>query len=156
MHPRARTIARVIGAALFVMLVTAMEARAEQCSVSSTSVNFGSYDVFAAGPTDSTGSVTYRCNGNTALVWIALSRGQSSSFEARTMTKGVDELDYNLYRDAARTAVWGDGSNGTQVAFDQAVPKATNVTLTIYGRIPAGQDVRAGTYSDTVSVVVNF
>lgn len=156
MRRASRALIRSVGAAVVLLLVMAADARAEQCSVSSTSVSFGSYNVFANGPTDSTGTVTYRCNGNAAPVWISLSRGQSSTFEARTMTKGVDELDYNLYRDAARTQVWGDGSGGTQVAFDLVVPKNTDVTLTIYGRIPAGQDVRAGTYTDTVSVVVNF
>jgi spore coat protein U-like protein len=100
--------------------------------------------------------VTYRCNGAQTLVWISLTRGQSNTFEARTMTRGAERLEYNLYRDAARTAVWGDGSSGTQVAFDLIVPKNSDVTLPIYARIPAGQDVRAGTYSDTVSLVVNY
>jgi spore coat protein U-like protein len=30
------------------------------------------------------------------------------------------------------------------------------VSVTVYGRIPPGQDISAGSYSDTVTVVVNF
>jgi spore coat protein U-like protein len=148
-------VSRVVVAALALALFGAAPADADQCTVSTTSVSFGSYNVFATAPTDSTGSVSYHCTGN-ASVWIALSRGQSSSFGDRTLTDGADELQYNLFRDAARASVWGDGSSGTQVAFDSAAPKNTNVTLTIYGRIPAEQDVRAGTYTDTVSVIINF
>ncbi len=154
-RPAMRRVLGTAAAIVVLLLIAVADGYAEQCSVSTTSVSFGSYNVFAAAPTDSTGSLVYRCNGN-AVVWISLSRGLSSTFEGRTLTSGNEELLYNLYRDAARTAIWGDGSSGTQLPFDLLVPKNTNVTLTIYGRIPAGQDVRAGTYTDTVSVVVNF
>jgi spore coat protein U-like protein len=32
----------------------------------------------------------------------------------------------------------------------------SNVTVTIYGRIPARQDVSAGSYTDTVVATINF
>jgi len=35
-------------------------------------------------------------------------------------------------------------------------PNNQNVVLTIFARIPASQDVRAGAYADTVAVIVNF
>ncbi|HBA40317.1 MAG TPA: hypothetical protein DCZ05_11400 [Deltaproteobacteria bacterium] len=31
-----------------------------------------------------------------------------------------------------------------------------NVTLTIYGRIPASQDVSAGSYTNAVTATINF
>jgi spore coat protein U-like protein len=35
-------------------------------------------------------------------------------------------------------------------------PNNTNVNLTVYGRVTAGQDVSAGSFSDTVTAVINF
>jgi len=72
------------------------------------------------------------------------------------MAKGAEELFYNLYRDAARTSVWGDGMGGTQVQFVPDPPNNTPVPFTIFGRVPAGQDVSAGAYADSVTVTVNY
>ena len=72
------------------------------------------------------------------------------------MLNGSEPLNYNLYRDAARTAIWGDGTGGTQVYSDPRTPRNQNVTLTVYGRIPAGQDVSVGTYTNTVTATINF
>jgi spore coat protein U-like protein len=64
-------------------------------------------------------------------------------------------LQYNLYLDAARTAIWGDGTGGTQSYTTASPPSGTQV-VTIYGRIVAGQDVAAGGFADTVTAIVNF
>jgi spore coat protein U-like protein len=72
------------------------------------------------------------------------------------MTKGGELLGYNLFRDAARTTIWGDGTSGTSVYFDASPPKDTNVNVTVYGRVSAGQDVSAGTFADTISATINF
>jgi spore coat protein U-like protein len=132
------------------------EASAQSCTISATSVNFGSYNVFNASNTDSTGTITYRCNAAAANITIGLTTGASSSFNPRLMSKGAEVLGYNLYRNAARTNIWGDGTSGTAVYFRANPPNNSNVNLTVYGRIPPGQDVSAGTFSDTVTAVINF
>ena len=73
------------------------------------------------------------------------------------MTKGGEKLSYNLFVDAARTAVWGDGTSGT-TNYTRSNPPANgnNVNVTIFASIAAAQDVSAGSYSDSVSVVINF
>jgi spore coat protein U-like protein len=131
-------------------------AQAGSCTISVTSVAFGSYNVFTSTAIDSAGTVTYRCNSTAANISIALSKGSSSSFSPRTLRKGGETLNYNLYRNAARTNIWGDGTGGTSVYTRANPPNNSNVNLTIYGRIPALQDVSAGNYSDTVSAVINF
>ena len=152
-----RSIRRLVLVAGFVLAAaSAAEAQAPSCTISVTAVAFGTYNVFTATPDDSTGTITYRCNRTAANVWIALSDGSSSTFTPRTMRKGAEILSYNLYRNAARTNVWGDGSGGTSVYTRANPPNNSNVNLTIYGRIPAGQDVSAGSYTDTVSAVINF
>jgi spore coat protein U-like protein len=87
---------------------------------------------------------------------ISLSDGSSTTFSPRTMTKGSEVLNYNLYTNAARTTIWGNGTGGTSVYTRRNPPNNSNVNVTIYGRIPAQQDVSAGNYSDTVSAVINF
>ena len=121
-----------------------------------TSVAFGNYNVFTTTADDSTGTITYRCNSTATNISISLSDGSSSTFSPRTLRKGSEVLQYNLYRNAARTTIWGDGTGGTSVYYAANPPNNSNVNVTIYGRIPAQQDVSAGNYSDTVSAVINF
>jgi spore coat protein U-like protein len=140
-------------------LAGATNAAAQQtpsCTISAVSVAFGNYNVFNAAPVDSAGSVTFRCNSAAANISITLGKGASSTFAPRTMTKVGEALTYNLYFDAARTNVWGDGTGGTSTYTNANPPNNQNVTLPIYGRIPAGQDVSAGPYTDTVLATVNF
>jgi len=125
------------------------------CTISATSVSFGAYDVFNGAPRDSTGSVIYNCNRRTPIT-IALDRGGAPSFNPRRMLKVSEPLNYNLYLNAATTIIWGDGSGGTQVHSDSNPPRNQNVTVTIFGRIPAGQDVSSGSYTNMITATINF
>jgi spore coat protein U-like protein len=139
------------------VVLSASEAHAAPaCTISATSVNFGSYNVFTGSTTDSTGTITINCNGSAHNITVTLSQGSSSTFNPRTMIKGGETLSYNLYRDAARTTIWGDGTGGTSTYTNANPPNNADISLTVYGRVPAGQDVSAGAYSDTVAAVINF
>jgi spore coat protein U-like protein len=129
---------------------------APHCEVSTTSVSFGSYDVFSTTATDSTGTVSYRCTGNTPLLQISLTIGSSATFNPRSLSNGPDTLTYNLYIDAARTSIWGDGTGSTGCYRQFAPPNGKTVNVTVYGRIPAAQDVGAGRYTDTITAIINF
>jgi spore coat protein U-like protein len=157
-----------IGAALAAgALLVSRECLATTCSFSSTtSVAFGNYDVFNASPTDSTGSLTLSCKGLGSAQFpytVTLSAGSSGNFTLRTMTLASppDTLGYNLYEDAARTQVWGDGSSGSQTTSVTGTTdtngKYTN-TLTVYGRVPAMENATASAtpYGDTVTATVTF
>ena len=152
---------RGIGLALLLaaagILCGAGAARGAQltCTITTVGVVFGTYDVFSAAPLDSTGSVSYACQGikNPDRITIDLSRGGASSF-ARRMVKGAETLSYNLYLDAGHATVWGDGTTGTS-RYGPLQPLDSD-TRTIFGRIPAGQDASAGAYSDTVIATINF
>jgi spore coat protein U-like protein len=65
-------------------------------------------------------------------------------------------LEYNLYRDAAFSAIWGDGTSGTTTYTIRNPPNNQDVVLTVYGRVPALQDVATGSYADAVIVTINF
>jgi spore coat protein U-like protein len=126
------------------------------CTVSTTGVNFGAYSVFDPSPSDTTGTLTVRCTGLNLVVTATLSTGSSGSYATRTLRRGTEVLNYNLFADATRTSVLGDGNGGTtDFSWFLLVGNQTR-TQTIYGRIFAAQDVAVGNYSDTVIVTVNF
>jgi spore coat protein U-like protein len=127
------------------------------CTVNTTNVNFGAYNVFTAAPDDATGRVRLRCTGTRPpSVTVHLDKGGAPSFTPRQMRKGAETLDYNLYQDSTRTVIWGDGTGGSQTVVQPNPPLNTNIDVTVYGRIPAGQDVSSGVYSTTVTATIFF
>ena len=154
-----RRAARLGLALAVVVAVAALVPRTADaaCRVSvSSGVSFGTYNVFAGSALDSTGQFTWRCDFFTfPTVRITLTKGASSTYLPRHMVSGANTLGYNLYRDSARTSIWGDETEGTQAYYQQYRGWGT-YTLSIYGRVPAGQDAAVGSYSDTVTVVINF
>ena len=138
------------------LLITVSAAQAA-CTITTTAVSFGSYNVFSASADDGTGQITYRCTSpRPPVVTIQLDKGASPSFSPRQMRKGAETLNYNLYLDSTRSTIWGDGTGGTQVYSRASPPLNQNINLSVFGRIPAGQDVSAGTYSATVTGTIFF
>jgi spore coat protein U-like protein len=129
------------------------------CSVNATSMNFGSYDVFSAAPLDSTSNISVSCNRFTLFVFITIGASPNSGvFNPRQMKllTGPDLLDYNLYTNAARTTIWGDGTGGTGFGFIFFVPRNGTRNRTVYGRIPPGQDISGGLYTDTLVATITY
>lgn len=132
------------------------------CNVSSTGVAYGVYDSTSSSSTNATGNVHVFCTvllvSVLSQINISLSPGSSGTFAPRKMSNGSDQLNYNLYKDAAHTTVWGDGTGGTGIFTDNLLIAVlgTSVDHTIYGSIPPGQYAAAGSYSDTITVTVEF
>ena len=125
------------------------------CTISATPVTFGSYNVFATTPLDAAGQVTFRCVGPPVpRVRITLGAGGAPSFSPRRLQLGGQTLSYNLYLDGARTVIWGDGTGGTQFFLLANPQNGQSVAVPVYGRVPAGQDVSAGSYTNTVTVTI--
>lgn len=134
-------------------------AQAASCSFSSViGVAFGTYDVFDPIARDSTGSITISCTGLLPpdLVTIELGFGLAPVGANRYMLNGTTALGYNLYVDAARTMIWGNGSNGTVTQGPLSIANDTPTAFTVYGRMPALQNVSTGNYADTITVTVQF
>lgn len=147
---------RVIACGTVLWLATMAAPAQAACTVSATPVAFGPYDVFALAHDDAVGTITYRCTLLQLNVRISISRGSSSTFAPRTLRSGSELLSYNIFRDSARTQIWGDGTGGTSIYSILIPPWNQDVVLTMYGRIPAEQDARVGAYADTVVVTVEF
>jgi spore coat protein U-like protein len=143
-----------LGALLF--LTWSASSHAMSCTVSSLGVALGSYDSILRNQQDSNGTLTYRCDDVSTDIIIQLSSGSSGSYFPRRMSQGPFRLSYNLYRDGARTLVWGDGSAGTTQLGPFTPASGIDTDVTVYGRIPANQNVHAGPFSDTIVVTVVF
>jgi spore coat protein U-like protein len=129
----------------------------KNCTITTAPVAFGAYDSVttnASAPLDGTGTVTVTCTKGAAAK-VGLNPGGNAQGTTRRMVGSATEyLTYELYRDAAHTAVWG---NTAADALD--VPAAVNQTpqnFTVYGRVIQNQTAAVGNYTDTVVATVNF
>lgn len=137
---------------------------AATCSFSSTpGMSFGAYNDSSAADTDSTTSIVVDCfrNAGPASADVTLQLGPSAGSGAltpRRMSSGSNRLDYNLYRDAGRSQVWGQtpGVDAVTITIN-GIPNngSRSGTFVIYGRVPALQNVPAGAYSDSVQMTVS-
>jgi spore coat protein U-like protein len=126
-------------------------------SVSATGVNFGVYDPGAASSTKSMGTVAVQCTiGILPSFQVALSTGGSGSYATRKMSNGTDRLSYNLYTDAGRTIIWGDGSGGTSINSFGGLISLGSTSFTVYGKAPKGQYPAPGSFTDTITVTVTY
>lgn len=123
-------------------------APAQSCTVSTEAVLFDPYDPLGAAPADGVGAVRLRCDGAVAAT-IALGTGSGGS--GRILRGAEDELRYELYSDPARMLAWGDGG-----AAPVRAASGPDAELAVYGRIAAGQNVRDGSYADSVTITLTF
>ena len=144
----------------------AADTMAATCSAASPGLSFGNYNVFSAAVVNMNGTISITCSrvlGETSVTVsyeIFLSTGQSNSFVQRQMKSGTNTLGYNLYRANNHAVVWGDGTGSTQTVtgslnLNNANPTRT-VSKTVFGQIPALQDVAVGIYGDNVQVTVIY
>lgn len=125
------------------------------CAFTNTvALSFPVYDVSSTSDDNGTGAFTISCTAN-ASAMISLSAGGGGSFSPRTMVgPATSVLSYNLYSDASRTTIWGDGTGGS-ASVTRALSAGVPLTFTVYARIFRGQaGVTAGQYSDSVMVTV--
>jgi spore coat protein U-like protein len=124
------------------------------CNVSATTLNFGTYDPTSATALNGTSSVSVFCTSGTPYTTGLNVGSGGGSFTTRTIANGGNTLDYNLFRDAARSQVWGDGSGSTFTVAGTGSGLLTANTVTVYGQVAIAQDKPAGTYTSTVTVTV--
>ena len=130
---------------------------AANCTISTSPVAFGAYDPVSANAVtalNGTGTVTVACTKG-AVATVDLGQGANYLAPNRQMNAGANLMIYQLYQDAARTQVWGSTvPTGTTQTYNSASKAPTN--LTVYGQVPAGQNVGIGIYSDTVLATINY
>jgi spore coat protein U-like protein len=121
------------------------------CKVGAASLGFGTYGAGQTADLRAQGSIAYEGCG-TSQIKVELDGGTSRNTSARTLVgSGGSKLAYQLYRDSARSKVWGTGSNALTFS-----PSSGTGSLVVYGSIPGGQSVPVGRYTDTVLVTIDF
>jgi spore coat protein U-like protein len=148
---------------------------AASCTITPKGLAFSSYDPTSSTDVTGTGNTVINCSATTFgdllagfNVTISLSQGSSGTYTTRTLKQGGQNLDYNLYLNPSGTGtVFGDGSAGTgnyAVCYPglfascsgNAGQSGQDYSVPVYGRLPAGQDVGGGSYSDTLIATVTF
>jgi spore coat protein U-like protein len=149
---------RSLGLAAALLLFATRPCAAQLCTVTTLGVSFGTYDPLASAPLDGLGSVGYECLlplfGGT--ITINLGPGSSTNIMARTVKLVSQSLQYNLYTDAARLHVWGNGTTGDNITRSIPAGILTTGSVPVYGRVTAGQSVSAGLYLDTIVVTIIY
>ena len=135
-------------------LVTA--AVSANCTISANPLTFGPYDPVVVNATtnlDVNSTLSVACTkGSTAA--ISMNLGTHASGAVRRMQHSVtatEFLTYELYTTGGRTTVW----NTTNTVAYNATTKAAS-PVTVFGRVPSGQDIAVGNYSDSIVATITF
>ncbi len=134
---------------------------AANCLASAAALNFGTYTPLGGNAAANT-TISVRCTKNTGFT-VALNRGATTggTIAQRLLSDGSgNTLQYNLYRDAAFTQLFGDGTSGTTASgTGNGMAPASAVAVSVYGQLPdntTNQAVPAGTYGDVINVTVTY
>ncbi len=130
---------------------------APNCRLSVPPLSFGTYDPLdgnAIQPADASTVITVTCTRSTgAAVSFDFGLNPASGVGRAMAGPATERLQYQIYRDAARSLVWSQGENAVRV-ISRGVTTAD--ALTVFGRIPPRQEVAPGAYSDLLTATVDF
>src|SRR5690348_15634383 len=112
---------------------------------------FGVYGGFV---TNATSTISVTCT-NTTPYNVALDGGTAPGGHPRNrrMRGPGGSLSYSLFRDSARTLVWGQVAGADTVS---GTGNGATQNLTVYGQIPAGQAIAPGGYLDTITATLTY
>lgn len=126
------------------------------CSIdapAATDVAFGSH-ASTATRIQAAGQLNVSCTPGTGYQ-IALDEGENAAgagINARAMSDGTTLVPYQLYKDASRSAVWGqtlDTDTYSSTGNGQVQP------IQVFGEVPSA-NFPAGTYTDTVTATITY
>jgi len=135
------------------------------CTIETRPLSFGIYDPLAETDVDATAQIIYTCvkrsgsgdGGDSAqAIRIELRQGLQNAFAPRKMMGPGTGLEYNIYLDATRQTIWGNGVDITQAYIDTHPPNGTPVIVPVFGRIFGRQDPEPGQYYDSVIAAIFF
>jgi len=132
------------------------------CTITTTPVAFGNYDPLSASADNASGTVVITCTKGAATT-VTLANGNNFNV-TRRMTDGTNFMNYELYQPPSTVPAaacsyaapvrWGTA--GVQIFTPGAAPSKAGRTYNVCGQIPAGQDLAAATFNDSVVATVNF
>ncbi|MBX9897755.1 MAG: spore coat U domain-containing protein [Qipengyuania sp.] len=123
------------------------------CRITTEPLFFGNVNIFS-GVVDATANIRLRC-GPAVAYSVAIDNGQNPNGTQRRLWNGggwFQYVNYQIYRNAARTQVWGSTAGNVVTG---TTPANGQVTLVAYGRVP-NSIVMPNEYRDVVTVTVTF
>jgi spore coat protein U-like protein len=133
------------------------------CTIGTAVIAFPAYDpvnTHATVPNDQTGDIVIRCTKGASGITVGLGNGANNTGSQRRMVNTADRtvtVDYEVYQEPGRNSIWGPGDGGKVRSGPDLSGNGSNVTVTMYGRIPAHQlHATAGTYNDTLVSTILF
>jgi spore coat protein U-like protein len=132
------------------------------CIISSTNIAFGNYDPTATTAVTAQGAVSAKCTlGDVVSVGLnqglTPGTGSTAAVPVRQMINGANNLPYHIFTASGGTTEWGVGTVGTNEPVAQTSTSVlVPLTFITYGSLPAGTNVPAGSYSDTVIATVTY
>jgi spore coat protein U domain-containing protein, fimbrial subunit CupE1/2/3/6 len=123
------------------------------CTIVTSDLAFGAYDPLVANARvglDAEASVTVTCTRAVPGA-VAVDGGL---YGGRRMASGAQRLAYQIYKDASHATVWQAGPEGGVAIVGGGATQPERVTL--FGRIPPGQVVLSGRYTDSITATVQF
>lgn len=140
----------VVGTSPFTASATVVK----QCAVNASALNFGSGVGLLTSAVNATTTLDVQCsNGAPYNVGLNAGLNGGGSINARKMVRGANSIAYQLYQNSARTTVWGNIAGSNTVA---GTGNGNLQSLTVYGSVPAQTTPPAGTYNDTITVIVTY
>ena len=132
------------------------------CTITATPLAFGTYDPLGVNATlalSMSSAVTVQCVAELPAV-VTLDEGINKAAGSTPITpvrrmqcldNDQEFLNYSLYQDAGYTKAWGTGANEFAFTSDGLAHD-----YTVYGRIPAGQVLEDGGFSDTIVATLTY
>jgi len=146
--------ARTVDAATATGSLSITASVANSCAVSALALTFGQYDAAGTSLLNGSTTITVLCTVGTAYnVGLNAGTGTGATVTTRKLTASANTLNYTLYQDTGRTTIWGNTIGTNTVAGVYAIGQQPHG---VYGQIPAGQIVPAGTYNDTITVTITY
>jgi spore coat protein U-like protein len=124
---------------------------AAACDITVNAMSFWIYDPSLPYDDSAVGTIVISCKGPHALQISLITNDRCTQ---RYLRSGSNRLAYNLYQDPGHQIVWG--SENPICGQTATTDKTREAQFSIYGNIPRQQSVGTGTYSDVVTIQVNF
>lgn len=130
------------------------------CTVVPDPMVFGTFPALDNVGLNGAANIKVTCTGVAALgsLTLKLDGGVNGNVAQRRMAAGGNFLDYNLYRDSARTQIWGTGAGGYSAVV---VPNTLGLlswtsNTSVWGRVSPAPATPPGAYADVVIVTVEW
>ena len=131
-------------------------------NLTATDMAFGNYNTFSSTAGQANSTVSFQCTiGSQPEMQVGF--GSNASGNQRRMASGTSYLSYGIYQEqsfAEQFLPWVSyyvSQAGTTSSITPApLTSSSPVNVTLYGQLPALQDVPVGSYSDTVQVTLEY